>query len=116
MSHSKAAKELGLGRKGVARLGTYFHDSKDGKRTIPNAEFLYLACLKLGFEFAYNGCKLSAATLSRNGSAPTTPTDQLSLPFDRQFNLTDEAGMVSLSVRRRPPGKIEVSFSLKAIS
>jgi len=100
----------------VARLGTYFHDSEDGKRTIPNAEFLYLACQKLGFEFAYNGCKISRYTLSRNGSAPTTPAEQLPLPFDRQFNLTDGAGMVSVSVRRRPPGRVDVSFSLKALS
>src|ERR1700676_4135127 len=75
MTHSEAAEQLGLGKKGVARLGSYFHDVKSGKqagrRATPSADFLYLVCSKLEFEFEYNGCKVSLATLSPNGSKPT---------------------------------------------
>ena len=119
MTQSEAAEQLGLGKNGVARLSTYFNDVKAGKqagrRATPSAEFLYLVCSKLKFEFEYNGCKISMATLSSNGSRPTKLPEQLPLPFDRQFNLTDDAGTVSISIRR-PAGKVEVSVSLKAIS
>ena len=113
---SDAAKRLGLGKKGVSRLGTYCHDSTKGKRATPSAEMLYLICSTLDFEFAYKGCKISTPTLGMNGSRGLRPQpQQLSLPFNRQFYLSDDKGTVSVSVRR-PAGRVEVSISLKAAS
>jgi hypothetical protein len=118
INHSQAAKRLGLDRKqGISRLGTYCHDSPNGERRTPSAEFLYLICSTFpDFEFEYNGLKISA--LTTNGSRPATtqnPAEQLFLPFDRQFYLTNNAGTVSVRVRR-PAGQLEVSISLLAAS
>jgi len=113
ISHSEAAQRLGLGKSGIARLGTYCHDSPRGTRATPSAELLYLICSELEFEFEYNGCKISALTLEKRSKVSTPGAQQLSLPYDRQFNLTDGKGKVSVSVRR-PPGHVEVSISVKA--
>lgn len=118
----EAAKLLGLedkhGKPNKARLNTYCHDSPSGKRPTPDAEILYLACSKLpGFSFEYRGYRISAATL--NGAKPSKQAEQLSLEFERQFNLTDKKGAVTelgaFAVRvKRPSGRIELSLSLKA--
>jgi transcriptional regulator with XRE-family HTH domain len=107
-----AAKQLGITK---ARLNTYCHDSRAGKRAKPDAEILYLACTKLvGFNFEYNGFRISAETLNGRKRAPAaTDAEQLTLRFDRQFNLTDEQGTVKVHIRR-PPGGIAVSVSLQA--
>jgi len=116
LSYTDAANLLGMGRKGVSRLSTYCHDSPRGTRATPSAELLYAICSGLEFEFEYGGCKISALTLRVNGSkGPTAHPYQLPLPFDRQFNLTDDKGTVSVSVKR-PAGRVEVSISLKAAS
>jgi transcriptional regulator with XRE-family HTH domain len=116
MTHSEAARRLGLGKSGIARLGTYCHDSPRGTRSTPSADLLYLICSELDFEFEYNGCKISALSLGMNGSEQQAPQpQQLSLPYERQFNLTDHEGTVSVSVKR-PAGHVEVSISLKAVS
>lgn len=120
-----AARLLGLkdkhGKPNKARLNTYCHDSRSGKRPKPNAEILYLACTKLlGFYFDFNGYRISAATLNGNRARPSEkPPEQLTLRFNRQFNLTDKKGSVTeegaFTVRvKRPPGRIELSVSLKA--
>jgi hypothetical protein len=111
---SDAAKLLGL-ENGKARLNTYCHDSRKGKRPKPNAEILYLACAKLpGFSFDYKGYRISAATLNGQGAKRSEKTtEQLTLNFDRQFNLTEQAGSVRVTVKR-PPGRIELSVSLDA--
>jgi transcriptional regulator with XRE-family HTH domain len=115
-SQSDAAKELGLGKQGKARLNAYCHDSPKGTRPKPNAEILYLLCAKLGFDFEYKGFRISAATLNGSGVKPTEkPVDQLLIEFDGQFNLTDKAGTVSIDVKR-PPGRIEVALSLRRVS
>ena len=116
---SDAARTFGLedkrGKPNKARLNSYCHDSRTGKRPKPDAEILYLACTKLpGFYFDYKGYRISAATL--NGSGPKRsekPLEQLTLHFDRQFNLTEQAGTVTVKVKR-PPGRIELSVSLEA--
>ena len=121
IGQSEAARLLGIEagegkkRKGGARINSYLRDSKDGKRTKPNAEILFLACTKLpGFSLIYNGHKINAETLNGNGSKPSQrPAEQLSLGFERQFNLTSRQGMVEVKVSQ-PPGRIEVSLSLKA--
>lgn len=116
LNQSDAAKVLGLGDEGKARLNTYCHDSPRGIRRKPNAEMLYLLCVNLGFAFEYKGYKITAATL--NGSARKSiekPAEQLHIEFDGQFNLTDQTGTVAISVKR-PPGRIEVGLSLKGAS
>jgi hypothetical protein len=81
---------LGIGR---AKLNTYCHDSPRGGRCKPDAEFLYQVCVKLGFQFDYNGFRVSAST----------------------FDLTDETGSLIVSFKR-PAGRVEMSVSLKAAS
>src|SRR5438128_2588641 len=122
MKQIDAAKSLGLmdknGNPNKARLNTYCHDSRAGKRPKPAAEILFLACTKLeGFYFDYRGYRISAATLNGNGRKPTNEpaSTQLTLQFDRQFNLTEEAGSVTVRVKR-PPGRIELSILLRAIA
>ena len=117
INQSEAARRLGLEEKaGKARLSTYCHDSPRGKRPKPDAEVLYLVCARLGFEFEYNGYRINAATLNGAGLKPTArPAEQLPLGFHGQFDLTDQRGTVSVSFKR-PPGRVEVSVSLKAAS
>ncbi len=117
ISHADVARKLGLGKRGVSRLGTYCHDAPNGTRATPSAAFLYQVCSGLNFEFEYNGYRVSEGAL--NGRSPgrkeAPAEEQLSFEFDGQFNLTEDKGAVSVSVRR-PPGRIEISLSLKAIS
>jgi hypothetical protein len=121
IGQSAAARLLGIEaseegrRKGGSRIYSYCRDSKDGKRTKPNAEILFLACTKLpGFSFIYNGHRINAETLNGNGSKPSKQAaEQLTLGFERQFNLTNGQGKVEVKVSR-PPGRIEVCLSLKA--
>jgi len=121
MGQSEAARLLGIEagegekRKGGARINSYCRDSKDGKRTKPNAEILFLACTKLpGFSFIYNGHRINAETLNGNGSKPSEqPAKQLTFTFERQFNLTSRQGTVEVKVKR-PPGRIELSVSVNA--
>ena len=114
LGQNDAARELGLQNRGGARLNAYLHDRPDGTRPKPEAEILYLLCTKLGFSFEYNGYKISAASLNGHGKKPSTePAQQRTLTFERQFNLSDEKGIVAVNVRR-PSNRIEVSVSLKA--
>jgi transcriptional regulator with XRE-family HTH domain len=116
MTQSAAAKALGLGDEGKARINTYCHDSPKGNRRKPNAEMLYLLCANLGFGFEYKGYKISAATLNGSGrKSAERSAEQLLIQFDGQFNLTDQTGTVSISVKR-PPGRIQVALSLKGAS
>lgn len=114
-----AAMLLGLenkhGKPSKARLNSYCHDSPSGKRPAPNAEILYLACTRLpDFYFDYRGKRINATTINGHGTKrPETTAEQLTLHFDRQFNLTDDAGRVTVMVKR-PPGRIELSVSVDA--
>jgi hypothetical protein len=67
---------------------------------------------ELGFSFEYQGFKISAATVNGRPKAAEKQAEQLPL-IDSQFDLTDEKGTVSVSVKQ-PPGRVEVSLSLKA--
>jgi len=117
ITQTDAARQLGLEeKKGKARLNTYCHDSRKGIRPTPDAKILYLLCAKLGFDFKYKGYRISAVTLNGAGmKPPEKPAEQLLIQFDGQFNLTDQAGIVSINVKR-PPGRIEVALSLKGAS
>ena len=111
-SRYSAAKTLGLSR---SRLNTYFKDDpKTGRPRMPSAEVLYLLCSGLGFQFVYEGFRISAETLF--GVKVVHPADaQLSFQFERQFNLTNDQGSLVVSVKR-PAGRIELSVTLEAES
>jgi transcriptional regulator with XRE-family HTH domain len=117
MTQSEAAEKLGLNKEGKkqgkARISSYCHDSPDGRRPKPSAEVLYLLCTQLDFAFEYKGYKISAATLNGKARPTSNQAEQLPLGLDRQFDLTDQKGAVSVTVRQ-PPGRVEVSLSLKA--
>ncbi len=116
LSHTKASERLKLGERGNARLYSYFHDSRKGRRPVPAAEILYLVCSELGFEFEYKGYRITAGSLNGNGSKPVEkPAEQLQIEFSGQFNLTDNKGTVPVSLKR-PPGRAAVSIELKAVS
>ncbi len=116
MGQNDAARELGLPERGGARINSYLHDRADGTRPKPEAEILYLLCTKLGFSFEYNGYKISATSLNGRAKKPlATAAEQLTFRFDRQFNLTEDVGIVAVKVKR-PPGRIELSVSLNAIA
>jgi hypothetical protein len=115
LSRNVAAERMRLNR---GTVNTYCCDKKkDGKRVLASAEFFIKACLELGFVFEYQGRKVGELRdHSQNGAIPAGPSGgQLSLPFARSFDLADEQGTVSVTVRR-PPGRVEVSVSLKAVS
>src|SRR5579864_522143 len=98
-----------------ATLNTYTHDSPKGKRPLANAEVFVKACVELGFEFEYKGYKISAAATNGVGTRRKKTSEQLTFEYDRQFDLTDDKGTVSVRVKR-PAGRVEVSLSLKAVS
>ena len=115
LGQSEAARELGIEtteegkRKGGARISSYCCG-----RAKPDAEILYLLCAKLGFNFEYNGFRITAETL--NGKRPKSaeqPARQLTFDFERQFNLTRKQGVVTVKVRRSV-GRSDVSLALDA--
>jgi transcriptional regulator with XRE-family HTH domain len=116
LRQSDVAKRLGLGRRGEARLSTYCHDSRKGKRANPNAEVLYRVCTELGFEFEYKGYKITAATLNghRPRQAEKAP-EQLRLEFSGQFDLTQKKGTASVRCNRAPR-RVDLTVYLEAIS
>jgi hypothetical protein len=83
---------------------------------MPHANVFFLACTQLrGFRFEYAGRQLGAATVRRKAGPPP---EQMTLRFNRQFNLTDKDGTITergaLAVKvKRPPGRVEFSVSLK---
>lgn len=108
ISQTQMAKRLGISK---SRLNTYCRPEKPAR---PEAEILYLLCVTVGFSFEYRGYKVSAETLT--GKPVPQPKDaakQMMLEFDRQFKLTNEAGAISVTVKR-PSGRIELSLSLDA--
>jgi hypothetical protein len=114
LSLTDAARELGLGPEGKARISAYCHDSPSGKRPKPNAELLYLLCSKLDFRFEYRGVKITAEAL--NGHRPKVPEkriEQLRIAFDGQLNLTQPDGVFSMEVRR-PVGRVELTLLLNS--
>jgi len=112
LSLAEAARQIGLGSEGKARISAYCHDSPSGKRPQPNAELLYLLCSKLGFRFEYRGFKVTAEALNRHRpKPPEKPMEQLRIAFDGQINLTHRDGVFSMDVKR-PAGRIEVSLLL----
>jgi transcriptional regulator with XRE-family HTH domain len=109
---TEAAARLGMNKQ---TLSSYWTDNAKGQRNHARAELLFLACVELGFVFEYEGRSVSAirpSGVKKNGEARRR---QLVLPFMRTFELADQNGRISLSVKR-PSGRVELSLSMKAIS
>jgi hypothetical protein len=123
IGQSEAARLLGIEakngqrRKGGARIYSYCHDSKDGRRTKPDAEILYLALTKLpGFTFEYNGHRISAEMLNGNGKKRPNLSlpEQKTFEFARQFSLTHRRGAVDVKMKQDRGRRIEFFLSVKA--
>ena len=105
------------GKPSKSRLNSYLQDPP----TMPNAQVLYLACTRLdSFKFEHDGFRITAETLRPAGPVlKRTSARQLTFRFNRQFDLTDKSGAITemgvFAVKvSRPPGRIELSVSLKA--
>jgi transcriptional regulator with XRE-family HTH domain len=108
ISESDASRRMGMER---ATLNTYTHGLTDGKRRRPTAEVLAKACI-LGFVFEYGGHQIVAL---RNGERIITEERQLHLEFTRELDLTANGGAVAVGLKR-PPGRVALTVSLRAIS
>jgi hypothetical protein len=93
-----------------ATLNTYTSGAK-GERRRPPAELLAKACVLFGFGFEYEGYTIAAR---KNGEPVPVEEKQLHLQFTRQIDLA-ENGAITVGIKK-PPGKIELSVSLKAVS
>lgn len=107
MSEADASRELEMER---ATFNTYT-SGVAGKRRRPPAELLARACL-LGFEFEFEGRSIVAL---KDGQRTVTEDKQLHLQFTREFDLGNNGETVAVGLRR-PPGKVELTVSLKAVS
>jgi transcriptional regulator with XRE-family HTH domain len=112
ITYAAAARKLGVER---ATLGTYWKDNEQGKRPKPRAELLFRACRDLGFEFEYNGYRITVEVLGKPTAREEAPKEQLHHDFSRQFTLTEDDGQVTVKLKRHP-GTVEFSVSLKAAS
>ena len=95
-------------------LSTYWTDNAKGKRPLAGSDVLFAACAVLGFEFEYEGFKITASR-TKGTRKEIAKIEQLHLPFSREFELVDQKGSVTVTVKR-PPGRVEFSVSLKAVS
>lgn len=108
LTQAEAARRIGISKQ---RLNAYLREEKPAR---PEVEVLYFLCVSWGFTFEYRGYIISGATLEGVPvPAPQDVAQQMPLDFDRQFKLTNEAGEISVTVKR-PAGRIEVSLSLDA--
>jgi hypothetical protein len=107
MSEAEASGKFGIER---GTLNTYTSGVKGKRRKIP-AEVLVKACL-LGFEFEFDG-QLIVAT--KDGQRLLVEDRQLHLEFKRELDLTGNGGTVAVGLKR-PPGRVELTVSLKAVS
>ena len=116
MGLSEETAALMLGLSGRATLNTYTHGAKGERaekakrRKIP-AEVLARACVN-GFRFEFAGHIIAA---TRDGEAVGTEERQLHLEFTRELDLAANGGTVALGFKK-PPGRIALTVSLKAIS
>ena len=108
ITESEASKRMNMGR---AKLNTYTHGLASGKRRTAPAELLAKACV-LGFRFEFDGHTIVAL---KDGQPVPLTEHQLRLEFTRQFDLGDNGGTVAIGLKK-PPGKIELSVSLRAVS
>jgi transcriptional regulator with XRE-family HTH domain len=113
IKYAEAARRLGVTR---ATLATYWTDDNNGNRKKARVELLFRACVDLGFEFEYNGFRIKAGELASDKSGSVSTQEHLFLDFSRQFNLTEDDGRLSVRLKRRQPGRVEIAVSLEAAS
>ena len=109
ISEADACRRMRIER---ATLNTYTHGLSDGKRRRPTAEVLAKACI-LGFEFEYGGYQIVA--LKDGERSLAAEGRQLHLEFTRELDLTGNGGTVAVGLKR-PPGRVALTVSLRAIS
>lgn len=108
LTQAEAARHIGISKQ---RFNGYCREKKPAH---PEAEVLYFLCAKWGFSFEYRGYTISAATLEGVPvPAPASVPQQMAIDFERQFKLTNQAGEISVTVKR-PSGRIELSLSIDA--
>jgi hypothetical protein len=110
---SEAARRMVMER---ATLNTYTTGAKDkGKekreRRKPPAELLVRACVEFGFQFEFQDYIIAAR---KKGKRVPIEETQLHLQFTRQIDLA-ENGAITVGLKK-PPGKIELSVSLREVS
>jgi hypothetical protein len=106
-NESRAASLMKIGR---ATLNTYT-SGVNGERRRPPAELLAKACVHLGFEFEYEGYVIAAR--KKGKGRVIEESKQLHLEFKRLIDLAQN-GAITVGLRK-PPGKIELSVSLKEV-
>jgi len=108
-----AARQLGVER---ATLSTYWTERDKGERAKARVELLFRACTELGFEFEYNGYRITAEAIGAKAEAiPKSHPKQLQIDFEQDFELANEQGSVSLNLKRKS-GQLEFSVRLQAAS
>jgi hypothetical protein len=107
ISEAEASRRFGIER---GTLNTYTSGVKGERRKIP-AEVLAKACL-LGFEFEFEGHIIVA---TKDGQRLLVEDKQLHLEFSRELDLTGNGGTVAVGLKR-PPGRVALTVSLKAMS
>ena len=110
ISVTAAAARMGMNKQ---TLSSYWTDTSEGKRNKARAELLFLACAELDFEFEFQGRTVSARPSSGAKGQKTPP--QMARDYAEEFELQDRKGRLSVRLKR-PPGRVEVSMSLKAVS
>jgi transcriptional regulator with XRE-family HTH domain len=110
---AEAARRMGIGR---ATLNTYTigvkEDGKDEReRRRPPAELLARACVALGFQFEFEDHIIVAR---KKGKQVRGAEKKLHLEFTREIDLADN-GAITVGLKK-PPGKIELSVSLRELS
>jgi hypothetical protein len=107
ISEAEASRRFGIER---GTLNTYTSGVKGERRKMP-AEVLAKACL-LGFELEFEGHLIVA---TKDGQRLRVEDKQLHLEFSRELDLTGNGGTVAVGLKR-PPGRVELTVSLKAVS
>jgi hypothetical protein len=79
----------------------------------PPAYVLFLACVRLGFKFDYEGFRISGRQIRMEGDQVTPTSGQYTLNFDRTFELSDNTGRLKVTVKR-PPERLELLVSVDA--
>ncbi len=112
MRYAEAARRMGTERR---TLNTYINDDAKGRRAKARVELLFQACVELGFEFEYLGYKIRVETLGKQARASAPQAEQLTFDFYRQFNLTEDGGLVSVHLKRGS-SRVELLVSLRSAS
>lgn len=79
----------------------------------PPAYMLFLACVRLGLRFDYEGFRISARRIKADAQQAAQNYGQYTLNFDRTFELSNKNGTLKVAVKR-PPERLELLVSVDA--